>query len=119
MFVTDGQLHETRRVFIGLGNGNGEKNSIDFRGNSIEKVIIKRSALGRLEFCKKPNSKIRLEQKMVWWKVKGDENIFREIFEMENFGKISIEIQLVPIFRFSKNSNWYSMFSRKYEEAAQ
>ncbi len=65
MFVTDGQLHETRRVFIGLGNGNGEKNSIDFRGNSIEKVIIKRSALGRLEFYKKPNSKIRLEQKMV------------------------------------------------------
>ena len=48
-----------------LGYGYDEKKSSYARGNSGNSVIFKRSALGRLEFYKKPNKKIRLEQKMI------------------------------------------------------
>ena len=40
-----GQPHESRRVFIRPAYLNSKKKSIDFRDNSIKKVIINRTAL--------------------------------------------------------------------------
>ena len=62
-------------------------------------VVFKRISLGRQEFYKKPNSKIRLEQKMIWWKVKGDENIFREKveYQLEFFENRKLEKSWISI----------------------
>ena len=64
-WVTRPSTWPASRISYPSAYGNGEKKySIDVRDNSIEKVIINRSALDFRAFCFLPNQKILIERKV-------------------------------------------------------